>query len=190
MKKNIFEHFGDPMDFELAMRQFFGDNAYQIAGFAGFSDNKYVKSWLIKAVKRMLKDANSLDSLPRHKEILIADLEELEKAIKKWNSPWDMIYRLFFICSRLFGYDYCTGIILYTPFWWQNPSQYDKTKRYQGNDSLKEWKGDEKNFKTKQRAIIDSLKREGFNDFKIAMILNTTEYEIRKIRNSFDIKRK
>ena len=176
-----FDYFDDSMEFELAMRQFFGDKAYQIAGLAGFGDNLSVKKWLLKAIKQIFKDVNKLDTTSRHKEMMIGDIERLEKEVKKWKNPWSIIYRLFFLCSRFLGYDYVKGITYNTPFYYQTPNQYYKTLSYQGKNSLQEIQKDEKNFKEKQREIISILKREHYNDFKIAMILNTSEYEIKKI---------
>src|SRR3989338_9108521 len=89
-----FDYFDDSMEFELAMRQFFGDKAYQIAGLAGFGDNLSVKKWLLKAIKQIFKDVNKLDTTSRHKEMMIGDIERLEKEVKKWKNPWSIIYRL------------------------------------------------------------------------------------------------
>ena len=170
----------DSLEFELAMRQFFGEKAYHIAGFAGFGDDLMVKKWFLKAIKKIFKDANKLDTTSRHKERIIGDIKDLEREIKKWKNPWSIIYRLFFLCSRLLGYDYINGIIYNAPFYYQTPDQHYKVVANEGKDSLKMFNENQMNFKQKQRSIIRMLKREKYSDFEIAMIMNTSEYEIKK----------
>lgn len=170
------------MDFELAMRQFFGDDAYQLAGAA--HDEKYVKKWLLKAVRKMQKDVMKLDTTTRHRERLLGDLERLEKYMKASNNEWDIIFRMFFLCSRFLGYDFAQGAIYNSPIYHQSPSQYHWSKRNVSKDydTLDEHLKDEKNTIKKQKEIIKSLKDEGYDDFHIALILGMSEYQVKKLK--------
>ena len=41
---------------------------------------------------------------------------------------------------------------------------------------------DRKDAVSTRKSLIEQLKEEGFTDFKISLIMNTTEYQVKKIR--------
>ena len=168
------------MEFELSMRQFFGDEGYKLAGVEYSKD--IVCKWLQKAIKKMMKDVMEIDTTTRHKERMVGDLEQLLGLTKKSEDPWRIIYRLFFLCSRFLGYDYITGTSYHIPFYHQTRSQNFYSKVAAGtNDSRDEMK-DRENILTKQKGLIEVLKKDGFDDFKIGLILGMSEYKVKKLR--------
>ena len=81
------------MGFEITMKQFFGAKADHIADHC--RDDKEVKKWLSKVTKEMMKEVDKIDTTTRHKEMLMSDLEKLEKQIRKWEKLWEMVFVLF-----------------------------------------------------------------------------------------------
>lgn len=170
------------MDFELSMRQFFGEQAYHIADQA--YDPKYMKRWFIKSVRKMKKDVVKIDTTTRHQERLMSDLDQLEKSIKSSDNQWNIIFRLFFLCSRLLGYDYIGGFSYHIPFYHQTKDQHYWSKAKENKDFhiIDEHSSDLKNTITKQKEIIKSLKSEGYDDFHISLIIGISEYQIKKLK--------
>lgn len=179
MKRKRIRNLDYSMAFELAMMQFFGEKAHHIASYAG---NKILtKKWLLKSVKRMMRNVDDIDTTVRHKESMFLSLEYLESAIKDWDIPEKIIFDLFMLCSRFLGYDGCKARC-YTPVYWQTQDQYFTTTILQGRSAEEDYRGDKKNIISARKKLIENLKREGYNDFKISLILNTTEYEIKNLK--------
>lgn len=170
------------MDFELAMRQFFGNTAYHIAD--GAYDPKFMKKWFVRAVRKMKKDVANLDSTTRHKERLMSDLDILETSLKSNDNQWNLIFRLFFLSSRLLGYDYAEGIRYHIPFYYQSHNQhyYSKSNQEKNFNIIEEHSQDTRNTITKRKEIIKSLQEEGYDDFHISLILGITEYQLKKLK--------
>ena len=170
------------MDFEVSMRQFFGNNAYHIADGAG--NPKFAKKWLIKAVRRMQKDVIALETTTRHKERLMSDLEQIEKSLKESKNEWHTIFRLFFLCSRFLGYDFADGLKYLTPFYHQTLNQHYYSKNNESSDfnTLEEHSKDIKNAVAKQKEIIKSLRKEGNDDFHVSLVLGMSEYRVKKLK--------
>jgi len=181
-KKNIqLNHIDHSMNFELAMRQFFGEKAYHIAG--GYNNPKYVKQWLKKAIRKMKKDIMNLDTTSRHKETLINDIGRLERNLKS-SDPFEIIIVLFSICSRFLGYDFLKGEKFNIPIYSQNASQYywSKILKDSSINYSREQSRIQMNIVRKQKEIIKSLLKEGFDDFQISLVLNVSEYQIKKLK--------
>ena len=171
------------LSFELSMCQFFGDKADGIAGEA--NNKKFRKQWLLKAMKAMLRRVDKIETTTRHKMLLMSEIERLSEKIKKSNeASWEIIFTLFSLCSRLLGYDYCSGAIYNTPIYHQTKAQYYNEKIFEeGGDALQHYY-DNKDAISVRKEVINDLKAKGYDDFNVALILNTTEYKIKKLRKN------
>jgi hypothetical protein len=169
------------MDFEHAMAQFFGIKAEYIAN--DFYDKRKVNKWFIKAIYKMSKDIQNIDTTTRHKEILMDNLEWVKTDIKEHVEPMIIISHLFMLCSRFLGYDYVKGVSFHTPFYYQTHGQYCSHQALNsGKDRLELHRSDHRNILIKQKEIAYNLTKEGFNDFQIGMILGLSEYRIKKMK--------
>jgi len=162
--------------FERTMQLFFGDKAYQIAGYS--SNVKERVRWLLKAICQMKKQVNSLDTTIQHQEQLMGALEKVEKCLKKEGVDWLTIDSLFYVCAVLFGRTNVQARF-YTVSYWQDECQYLTQKLVQGDD--KALRGEKENAIAKKREIIKQLKAEGVGTFEIALIFNISEYQVKKI---------
>ena len=172
--------FNGGMDFELTMRLFLGDKAYHIAGQE--SHDKYRREWLLKAAKKILLRVDAIETTTRHKQMLMTEAEKLIQSLKgQIRSPWSVVYRLFRLCGRLLGFDFVRGAIVHTPIYYQTSEQYYTSKILEGGDALQDYYDKKDAVSTRER-LAKQLKEEGLTDFKIALVLNTTEYQIKKMR--------
>lgn len=168
------------MNFELTMRLFLGEKAYHIAGQE--ANEKYRREWLKKATKKMLRRVDAIETTTRHKQMLITEVEKLLDSLKgKKPSSWAIVYCLFRLCGRLVGFDFLRGSILHTPFYYQEVDQYYTGQILNGEDTMQDFY-DRKDAVSTRKRLIEQLKEESFTDFKISLIMNTTEYQVKKIR--------
>lgn len=165
--------------FERTMCLFFGDKAYNIAGEE--SSIRWRKEWLSKAAKTIIKQINKLDTTTRHKQMLMVESEELLAATKSRKpEPWNLVYRLLRLCGRLLGFDFDRGTIVHTPIYYQTAGQHFTSSILAGGDAAHDYY-DRKDAISIRKTVIENLKIEGFDHFKIALVLNTTEYEVKKL---------
>lgn len=171
------------MAFEIAMMQFFGEKGHHIASHAG--NETLTKKWLLKAIQRMMRNVDEIDTTVRHKEKILSDIGHLEDAIKKWDNPEEIIFIFFMLCGKLLGY--CGyKARCHTPVYWQTEDQCFTTAILQGGNAEQDYRIGRKNIVSVRKKLIQDLKRDGHDDFKISLILNTTEYEVKKLRRSTD----
>ena len=170
------------MQFELTMRLLFGERAYHIA--SSHNNEVHRRQWLQKANREIERRVNRLDSTPRHKQMLMAELGEVGSHLKGAKNPsWDVVYALLRFSMRLLGSDYLRGARCHTPFYWQTPSQYDTSNILEGGDVM-QLHSDGSNAIAIRRTIVEDLRQKGLNDFKISLVLNTTEYEVKQLRSA------
>lgn len=170
------------MQFENTMRILFGEKAYQIAGTE--ANPKHRREWLQKALRELLRMVDSLDTVPRHKKMLMLELEAVSSVLKGSAEPsWELVYRLFRLCMRLFGFDYMSGVRCHTPVYWQSPNQRHTARIMEGEDPMR---GDEeeKDAISVRRGVAEELKKRGFDDFKISLVLNTSEHAVKQLRSN------
>lgn len=169
-----------PMDFELTMRLIFGKKAYHIAGAESDPVNR--RQWLKKAIRRLLRHVDDLDTTVRHKQMLMSDIDELLAQLKSIKEPsWAIVYRLLRLCFRLFGYDYVRGAKCHTPVYWQTEGQYYTSHILEGGDVMEDV-SDKNDAISVRHDVVMSLNNQGLSDFKIALVLNTTEYAVKQLR--------
>jgi hypothetical protein len=170
------------MQFENTMRILFGEKAYQIAGIE--ANPKYRREWLQKAVRELLRLVDSLDTVPRHKKMLMLEIEAVSSALKGSAEPsWELVYRLFRLCMRLFGFDYMSGVRCHTLAYWQSPSQHYTVRLMEGEDAVR-GEEEEKDAISLRRGVAKELKKRGFDDFKISVVLNTSEHAVKQLRSN------
>lgn len=162
------------MQFENTLRLLFGEKAYQIASME--ANPKHRRKWLQKAARELLRTANSLDTPPRHKKILMSQLEAVSEALKEsQEASWELVYRLFRVCISLFGF---TGARCYTPLYWQTPGQRFTQHILHGNDDMAYQ--EQKDAISVRSRIVNELKEAGHDDFKISLVLNISEHAVKQ----------
>jgi hypothetical protein len=171
------------MQFEITMRLLFGEKAYQIAGTE--ANPKHRREWLRKAVRELLRLVNALDAPARHKKMLMAELDAVSEELKgaAAQPSWELVYRLFRLSMRLFGFDYAAGARCYTPAYWQTPEQRHTERILNGGDPMLSSQ-EAKDAISIRGDVVEVLRSRGFDDFKISLVLNTSEYAIRQLRSN------
>ena len=167
--------------FEQVMGLFLGKKAYGCAGEEG--NERARNERLNKVAKVIPKRIDKLDTTARHKEKLLLGAEKFFEATKgKDISTKNLLYNLLWLCGGLLGFEFNGRInaITHSLFYWQNKNQYITSNIIEGNDDSQEYEDKKYIFNTRKK-IINKLKEEGFTYFKIAIIFNTTEYQIKKI---------
>ena len=169
------------MHFEHTMRLLFGEAAYGIAGSEEIPSRR--RQWLLKVVKKLRKESTQLDSTPRHREILLLHLKLLDAELRaSLDASWEMIYELLSIVIRMFGYDYGEGEKLHTPIFVQDHYQHYKSSLTAGL-KRKEYEEYSNNPIRIRRQLVRKFMDEGLDLFSISLILNSSEYEIKKLRS-------
>ena len=170
----------DGMIFENAVRLFLGQSAHGIAGLE--QDPKAVRKELRKVLRAIKKQLNSLETDPEHKEKLMwaANAVAEELRIRK-EAPTVTVYWLFKLVGQLLGYDYQDGKQYRTLEYFRTPLQYYEANLRRGGDIEDSFK-DETNAISIRKEIVHNLKERGLSDFNISLALNTSEYEVRKLR--------
>jgi len=168
--------------FEYTMTLFFGNKADNCAGQE--RNEKHRKEWLQKTAKVIMNRVAKLDTTTRHLQILSANAEAFSKALKNHTlEPWNIIYILLRLCGVLLGFDCRKGYILHNLIYHQTRNQYYTNNHLEGGDPL-QYYYDEKDAISIRKEIVKKLKDKGLRDFKIALILNTTEYQVKKLKKS------
>lgn len=141
-----------------------------------------------------MREVDRIDTTMEHKENMMISLEFLEGDIRDW-TPGDrissekIIFNLFRLCSHFLGYGgYSSSTKVmrpYIPTYWQTPGGYFTTllqKQKKGGSAERAYRRDRDNAIAVRRELIHGLQQKGYTDFRIALILNTTEYEIKKLK--------
>ena len=167
--------------FEHVMGLFLGKNAYQCAGEE--ANEKARNERLNNVAKVILKRIDKLDTTTRHKEKLLLGAEKFFESTKGKNiSTKKLLYNLLWLCGGILGFEFNGRInaITHSLFYWQNKNQYITSTIMEGKDDSQEHEDKKYIFNTRKK-IIKKLKEEGLTYYKIALIFNTTEYQIKKI---------
>ncbi len=168
----------DSLSFEHLLRLVVGKSKYQSASLA--NQEIFVVKELIGLIKILRKDTCTMDTTSKHRELLISQFDILEKQLKRKENVWEIIFTLFYIISKLYGYLYVDCSKIFTPVYWQTKTQYFHENIIQGIRWEEIYKN-EQNVISKKIEIIKKLKREGLSSYQISLVLNVSEYEIKKI---------
>lgn len=170
-------------DFELTMRLFFGDRARHLEESA--MPPKDRNKWLRSAFKRITKDFGQLDSSPEHRDSLLLEAGYLNTSglpgFEGAGPTWGLVYSLLRIIGYLLGYGLCEGRKFYTAVWWQDRGQYYVSKALRGKGWF-EFSRDHRTAVARRAEIAEKLRNDGLDDFQISLVLNTTDYEVKKLR--------
>jgi len=170
--------------FEHVMSLFLGKSAYQCAGEEA---NEKARNKRLNAVAKVIvKRVDTIDSTTRLKRKILMGAENFFEATKEKNiSTKNLLYVLLWFCGSLLGMESNGRInaITHSLFYWQTKNQYITSDIIEGKDGIQEYE-DKKYIFDARKKTIEKLKKEGFTYFKIAMIFNTTEYQIKKIINA------
>lgn len=170
------------MEFEITMRLLFGEKAYHIADEHGSAKGR--RKWMTKALRLFTREVDALDTTSRHKQMLMGELEAISALVKSESEPsWSLTYRFLRLASRLLGFDYDRGAKCRTLAYWQSPPQRLNSVVFEGGDVMQDYY-DKKNAIGIRRTVIRDLKSNGFDNYKIGLVLNITEYEVRRLLSS------
>jgi hypothetical protein len=167
------------LSFEYTIRMFLGDKAFHIAGLV--HNPKHRKKYFRQAIKQVLKQIDRIDTNTAHKKRLFSAAQSLLSEFQS-RKLCDITVSIKFLrlVGILLGYSGVKGAILNTPFYYQTPGQHHTETILNRIDTHSE--DNEKNVIAKRTEIIGQLKSDGMTDFDIALILNTSEYQIKKLR--------
>lgn len=183
LEKRIRLSSSDSLFFELLIRQFFGDRANQSAG--AITNLISLKRWLRKVAKQIQKRINELEVVDmRLKEVLIDRVVSLDKRLREANDIsdlWAIIFNTMFIISYLLGYDWVDGKIYRTPQYYQTLPQAFMNRVNHKRKRVIDVVDEKKNAISVRRKLALELKTAGYDNFTIALILNTSEYEIMRL---------
>lgn len=168
------------MQFELVMQTFLGDKAYHIADQAYDVESR--KAWYKKALKKIILKVQKIETTTKHSEYL-ANLSQraLECLGNKNFTETEFTLYLLRITGALLGMTPARGACIATPMYYQTPDQHFTEAVISGGDAPLSYY-DKNNFVAVRRKIVEQLKEGGLNDFDISLILNTSEYQIKKLR--------
>lgn len=168
------------MRFERTLMLFFGEHGYQTAGQAGTPKSR--RAWLKRILRLVLRVMDKIETTPRHKQVLMATTEKTIEDIGRGDEPsWTLVYDLIAIIGRLIGFDLQRGGRLYTISYWQTEGQYDTSNTLLGGDAM-QYFDDKLDAVSVRQRVIQALKVQGLSDFKIALVLNTTEHQVQQLR--------
>jgi len=169
------------MLFETTIRAFLGDKAYHIAGQV--HNVKHRKEWYEKALKKIIGRVQDIDSTTSHKEQLALWSEKALNVLKdKDFRETEFTLYLLRLIGALLGFRGVRGADIATPMYYQTPAQhYTEEVTINGRDAVNYYE-EEKNSISIRRKIIMQLKKEGLTDYQVSLVLNTTEYQVKKLK--------
>lgn len=170
------------MDFELMLRQFFGDKAWHSASSA--FNKKSRNQWFRKIEKKILANIESIDTTERHKSLLLQEVEQSFSLLRKENQGLNSIFSLLMLISRLLGYDYCKSAKLHSLCYFQTEDQYYIQRMFENNDAL-EKHSDTKDIISQRASIAKALKKDGKTTLRIGQILGVSEYKVKQLIKDF-----
>jgi hypothetical protein len=174
---------GYEMLFETTIRGFLGDKASHIAGQALSEQSR--KKWFEKALRKVIQHVQEIDTSTKHKEELYCWSERAFDALR--SKPYDE--SVFVLCMlrlirSLLGFVGVRPYRIATPAFFQTPPQHYAEVIFEGGDVMQDY-FDEKSTLSVKKEIIEQLKVDGMSDFKISLVLNISEYQVKKLRKEF-----
>ena len=183
MKKEN-KRFGYNMRLERALRQVYGNKYYHSAELFSQTNNVKValRDW-IKKIRRRILEVTNYDL--RLREIILLDLESLERDIKNLNdkkSDWEIIPDLMDIISRLLGYDWGEGKVSHETFFYQNGNQeWNNQVKREGGKSFRDYQNQISRICKAQVETIKRLKKDGLSLHEISCVLKISESTINRL---------
>lgn len=177
------------MYFEMTMRLLFGDRmAYHIADSEMAPGRR--RAWLQRTVRKFIRFVDAIDTTPSHKQRMMTDLAAIETSLKGTQEPsWELVYSLLRLCMHFLGFESASGVTCHTPTYWRTPAQYRYTRPRSADGPFMQSINDQQDAISVRRTIIEDLRRQGLDDFKIAVVLNTSEYAVKQLRSNLTLQR-
>ena len=177
--EKIFAGIGCEMLFEQTIRLFLGDEAFHIA--AHVRNDALRKKWYRKVLKKAIEKIQQIESTSTH-----------EKALEQWSgralealSQRPYSETVFANCilglvGTMLGYFGPRPSRIVTPAYFQTESQYLTEDRIEGGDGSRLWYEENNVFSIREK-LVEKLKSENKTHFEISLILNISEYKVKKI---------
>lgn len=173
-------HHGYEMLFETTIRTFLGDKAYHIAGQV--HTEKYRKEWYRKALRKIITRIQDIDTSTKHKKQLAYWSEQALKTLSKRHfRETDFSLYLLRLTGALLGFVGVRGANITTPIYYQTPPQHYTEVIMEGGDVMQDYYDSQSSVGIRKK-LIKQMKDEGMSDFSISLVLNTTEYQVKKLR--------
>ena len=110
---------------------------------------------------------------------MMGDIELLRDSLESRDAePWFIAYSLLRIVGRLLGYDF-QGEHPHTPVYFQTVNQWVTTEILMGGDTMADYY-EQKNAVVVQHRVVEQLIGQGMTRFQVGIVMNTTEFEIKK----------
>jgi hypothetical protein len=165
------------MAFERLMTQILGQKAYQSAG--QFANPTTRDDWFRKTFKLMLKEVDKIDTTSRQKQMLMRDLHAAIDGLSGSRDPsWEVMFSLVSACARFLGHNY-SGARVNTPCYWQSPDQRFTQAIFENAE--RKFEHTKEDAVTIRAKICRELRANGTDTFTIALVLNTSEYQVKKL---------
>lgn len=169
------------MFFEITIRLFLGDKAFHIAGLAHSTTDR--KHWYRKVLKSIIRGIQLIDTNTRHKKQLASTSEAALRMLNErtFNEAAFTLHLLRLIAA-LFGLTGVTPCRVATLAYFQTPNQHHTEHIAEGRQGYGECCIDEKNSVSIRKRIVSQLKSEGLSDYQVSLVLNMSEYQVKKLR--------
>jgi hypothetical protein len=146
-------------------------------------DEEFRKEWVERLLKQLIRDAQDLDTTQEHRERLSYLIEAIQK--ERWtgdDASWHLVFDLLNLIVELMGYQGMRGERPYVPMYWQSLQAHLDFGNTRGKaDELhEEFIAAAK----RRREVVKHLKAQGLTDFDVAMVLKTSEYEVKKLKRN------
>jgi hypothetical protein len=176
------------IDFEFVLMRFLGHKGYGLAGM--YHNDKAVKKELLKVISKIRKQVDVIDTSNRHKEMLFATVDSVEKSLKQdpVNEYKNLSMEIFKLSSLLFGFTTLEGKFSHEVMYWQGTNAYlSESSEFQKGKNLSDvFLNNEHNVIALRKEVLEHLKSKNVNDNVIAQVLNTTEYQIKRLKKEYE----
>ena len=168
---------GLEMLFETTIRSFLGEKAFHIAGHV--HSEKRRRTWYRKVLKKVVREAHAVDSSTLHQEAIVSSSE---RALASLNDRTLNEVRLTLYLLRLVGA--LLGFVQIKPYriatlaYFQTPSQEFTEQILRGDGAVDDH---HESALSIRRRIVGQLKDEGRTYFEISLVLNCSEYHVKKL---------
>ncbi|MBA3753225.1 MAG: hypothetical protein H0X01_03625 [Nitrospira sp.] len=170
----------EAMNFETTLMMFFGVKEYQTAG--QHNAPKHRRAGLRKILRVVMKSVDKIETTTRHRQALMANAESVYEALRATEHPsWGFAYYLIALIGRLLGYYSNKGTRPFTPSFWQTEMQAFTSALADGPETEREFRNEKTDAAAVRQGVVQLLKERGLSDFKVALIMNTTEYEVKRL---------
>ena len=168
---------GIEMLFEETVRSFLGNKAFHITGQA--HSDKRRKEWYRKVIKKIIRKIQQVESSTTHKERLAHWSERSLLALKHPYNENEFTLCLLRLLNVLLGfYGGVQPRSIATLTYFQTRSQHFTEAIVEGRDEIQD---DYESTLSTRRKMIGQLKDEEKTYFEISLVLNISEYEVKKL---------